>query len=850
MPDTIQRSFTGGEISPALHSRADINKYHSALAQLDNMFVRTQGGAYSREGTRFVSEIGNSDKRARLIPFSFNTEQTYVLVFEENTMRVVTNGGLVLENDAITIYELATPYLESELSRLAFTQRADVMTLVHPSHEPRNLSRLADNDWSLDAIDFSPRIEPPVMSNTTGWIISNITQANPAVVTTTTTGGVDNNDFVTGDTVTITGVLGMTEVNDVSYTITVLTPTTFELNETDSTGYAAYISSGSASGRALTALGEGGGDYRKTYEYVVTAVDGAGEESVASLPQSLDASSLSTTFYMRIVWRVVSTATYYRIYKAPANGTGVYGFIGTSKTTKFEDYNLAPITSDAPPELRDPFNSISGNITGLNTTNSTEFTAVDHGLTSGETVFIDGIDQPTDFNGQYFPIEVVNKDTFIIINDIIGPFQPYTSGGTYLREGQRPATVNYYQQRLAFANTNEQRQTVFTSQTGNFDSLRTSTPTRADDAVTFSIAGREVNEIRHIVELDAMMLLTSGGVWRVTEGQDMVLTPATVGIRKQSNKGASYVAPVISDSTIIYAQSAGTRIRDFVPVPEATRSQGDDLSVMAQHLFDGYQIEEMTLADEPYSILWVVRSDGTLLGLTYQRQQEVWGWHQHTTNGTFESVTSVREGDRDAVYFVVNRSINGVTKRYIERMEARDVSSAENAWCVDSGLRYEGVPATVISGLDHLEGEDVAVVADGNVVADMTVESGAITLPREASKVTVGLGYVCTMDTLDLDTGQLAQTLKTRNISINEVMIELIDSRGVSAGAIKDDGTASMQEIKPRYDSFGYGAIPLTSLKERVTMDPSWTLGGRTRIQQTNPMPMAVLSVIPNVDIS
>jgi hypothetical protein len=846
MPELIQRSFTGGEISPALRARADITKYATGLAKLENMHVQAQGGAYSREGFKFICEIGDSTKRARLINFSFNTEQTYALIFEENTLRVVTNGGLVLENDGITTYELATPYLESELSRLAFTQRADVMTLVHPSHAPRNLSRTADNNWSLDVIDFSPRIVAPVFASVATATITGVTQADPAVVTTSA-----NHGFSGFDAVSISGVSGMTELNGQSYLITVLTDTTFSLNNIDSTGYSAYTSGGVATKGPSAAVGEGAGDFDKAYTYVVTAVSFGGEESVASASTSITTPSLATTAAVRIQWVAVAGASYYRIYKDPSNSTGVYGFIGTSNSLTFDDFNIAPVISDAPPETRDPFTDISGAITDFGANNLYAFTAPAHGLTSGERVLIDGILQPTQFNGGTYDIQVIDQNVFTLVDSgVVGPLQPYTSGGTFLRAGQEPSATNYYQQRLVFANTNEQRQTVFTSQTGNFDSLRTSSPTRADDAVTFTIAGKEVNEIRHLVELDALMLLTSGGVWRVTEGQDQVLTPSTIGVRKQSNKGASYVPPVISDATIIYVQSNGARVRDLNYIVDADGFRGDDLSIMAQHLLDGFQIEEMTLADEPYGILWMVRSDGRMLGLTYQRQQQVWAWHQHVTDGTFESITSISENFRDAVYVIVNRTIGGVTKRYVERMEPRDVTGPENVWCVDSGLRYEGVPADNISGLDHLEGKEVAVVADGNVVTGLTVASGAITLSREASKVTVGLGYTCTMDTLDLDVAQLAESLKAKSVNINDVTIEFQDTRGASCGALKDDGTADMIEFKPRYEAFGYGPIPLSTNKENVLVEPSWELGGGLRVQQSNPMPMAVLSVIPSVDVS
>ena len=148
MSDIVQRSFTSGELAPSLRSRTDLGKYQSGLALCENFIVRAQGGAYSRPGTRFVGELGDSTKKGRLLPFSFNTEQTYTLVFEHLKMRVIKNGGYI-ETAPDTPYELATPYTEAQLSRLDITQDADVLTIVHPSHDPRNLNRITEINWTL-----------------------------------------------------------------------------------------------------------------------------------------------------------------------------------------------------------------------------------------------------------------------------------------------------------------------------------------------------------------------------------------------------------------------------------------------------------------------------------------------------------------------------------------------------------------------------------------------------------------------------------------------------------------------------------------------------------------------------
>lgn len=776
MPEIINRSFTSGEIAPALRSRTDTIKYATGLAKCENFLVRPQGGVYSRPGTRFIGELDFHDRKARLIPFSFNVEQTYILVFEHNKMRIIKDGGFILSGGSI--YEIVTPYSEDQLSRLQFTQDADVMTIVHPIHDPKTLSRLTETNWVLADIDFSSQVDSPVWTSSTVYNISGVTNTAPVVVTVASTTGLTGGDALTIDGIVDNAPGGDLEayLNGNNYLIDNVTATTFELRDTDATGLTnTYVSGGTATTGNLIAYGAGAGTYDKDYTYVVTAIDADGVESLPSVPATIKTPSLSTTAAVRLEWDAVAGASYYRIYKDPSNRTDTFGWIGNSNTTTFDDFNIAPITSDSPPQDRQPFN---------------------------------GMDN-------------------------------------------KPSVVSYYQQRQVYANTNNEPQTVFTTQTAIYDSMRTSSPSRADDAVTFTVKAQQVNEIRHIIPLDSMILLTSGGEWKTTEGQDQVLTPSTIGVRSQSFNGTSWVRPVIINSTALYVQEKGTRVRDLGYEFSSDKYTGNDLSLMSEHLFDGHQIVEMAWAAEPYGILWCVRDDGVLLGLTYQREHQVWGWHVHTTDGDIEAITTISEDGRDAPYMIVKRSINGTTKRYVERLEVRDTSSTDNVFCVDSGLTYNGAPATIISGLGHLEGKAVSVVADGDEIVGLTVSGGSITLPYEASIVHVGLPFTPVIETLDIDVPSQQDTLKSREMSINRVIIEMEESRGGWVGPKNDDNsTGVMNEIKPRFEGDGYGPIPLKTFKFEQYIEPQWAKTGGLRIEQRSPYPVAILSIIPRLDSS
>lgn len=763
---TNQRSFTGGEISPAMRVRSDLNKYLNSLATCENFLIRSQGGAYTRPGTKFVGYLASPSKVARLIPFSFNTTQNYILVFEHLTMRVIMNGGFVLSG--MSAYQIATPYTEAELPRLSFTQDADVMTIVHPNHAVAKISRTGHAAWSHTYVNFAPVISPPSLTSGVVKTVTAITNAAPAACSCTAHG------FTNGDLALITG--GIAELSGNYYTLTVVDANNFTI-DVDSTAFTIFAGVCTATvGGAVTPTGDGAGDYSKTYTYVITSVADDGQESIASASASITTPSLSTTAGVVVSWSPVTGADYYRIYKDPSSGTGVYGWIGDSQTTLFTDFNIAPVVSDSPPELRDPFSST----------------------------------------------------------------------------GNYPSAVGYYQQRKIFCNTTNEPQTLFGTQTGYYDSLRTSVPARADDAITFSIKNRQVNEIRHVVDIDSLILLTSGAEYKVTEGQDQVLTPATVGVRAQSYNGASWVPPVVAGDSVVYIQDKGSRFRDIKYNFADDQYKSGDLSIMAEHLFEGYEIKELAYAQEPYGILWAVRDDGVLLGLTYQRDHQVWAWHHHVTDGEFESVASISEGNIHALYCTVKRTIDGVVTRYAERFEARITSSAEDVYAVDCGIFYNGASTTTISGLDHLIGMTVRVVADGVEIKDLVVSvTGTITLPRAASKVSVGLPYNCILETLNVDVDTKSGNVRNSEKSISKVTIEVEKSRGGWVGPLlENNSNGVMTEIKPRFDEDGYGVISLKTFKEDVTIDPSWGRNGGIRIEQRSAFPLTILSIMPDLDVS
>lgn len=406
-----------------------------------------------------------------------------------------------------------------------------------------------------------------------------------------------------------------------------------------------------------------------------------------------------------------------------------------------------------------------------------------------------------------------------------------------------PSCVGFHQQRRWFGASLLNPQTLWATRTGNYSNMDTSQPTRDDDAITLTLAAQQLNLIRHLVAVQDLLVFTTGGVWKLYAGanQDAITPSALVAVRQVST-GASQVHPVQIVNEVLYVDLHGLPralqynfyVAIYTPV---------DLSVMAAHLFAARHVVEWAWAEAPFKVMWCVCDDGTFLGMTYLKEQEIVSWHRHDTQGFVKSVAVVPEnlgyGLEDAVYLVVDRVVGGQTVSMVERMHTRRLGTANNdvkeAWFVDAGLQYRGAPAKTISGLDHLDGLTVSILADGNVVPSQVVVSGAITLQHAASIVTVGLPFQAQLQTLPLDPGQPSVLGARRRISQVRLMLE--NSRGLKAGTRAD----LLTEFKERKgEAMGQPTALVTGTEQVLTL-AGWDYEQRVMVQQDYPLPATVL---------
>ena len=282
-----------------------------------------------------------------------------------------------------------------------------------------------------------------------------------------------------------------------------------------------------------------------------------------------------------------------------------------------------------------------------------------------------------------------------------------------------PGAVSYFEQRRVFAGTNDEPQSIFMTKSGTESNLSFGLPIRDDDRIKFKVAAREANTIRHIVPLTQLLLLTGSAEWRVASVNSDAITPTSISVKPQSYVGSNNAQPVIVNNSMVYCASRGGHVRELGYNWQANGFITGDLSLRAPHLFDNLTITDMALAKAPVPIVWFISSNGKLLGLTYVPEQTVGAWHQHDTDGTFESVATVSEGNDDVLYAVVKRTVNGNSVRYVERMGTRLFATQRDSFHVDAGATYNGINTdptkTVTVSGNFLRGQLVTITANYNL---------------------------------------------------------------------------------------------------------------------------------------
>ena len=422
----------------------------------------------------------------------------------------------------------------------------------------------------------------------------------------------------------------------------------------------------------------------------------------------------------------------------------------------------------------------------------------------------------------------------------------WAEGAWSARRGY-PHAVTFYEDRLWFAGSASKPQTLWASVSGDYENHKYGT--NDDDALNYTINTQDMNTIEWLAPTKVLAIGTANGEFTLSATQiSDPVTPTNVKITPQTTFGsATDVKPLRVGSVILFLQRAGRKLREYAYQFDTDSFVAPNMNVLADHITES-GVLELAYQQEPSQIVWAPRTDGVLTGMTYERTEDVVGWHRHTIGGGIvESAVTVPhwDGDQDVLWLIVRRTIDGSTVRYVEYVEK--YMTDEYAFFVDCGLTYDGSPVTAISGLDHLEGEEVAVLVDGAVHPNRTVSAGAINLQLAGSVVNVGLPYTATIKTMPIDIATNAGTSFIDEKRAHKIVMQLYQT---GPGLWYGPSAAEMDEYSVRSSRDAMdNPVPLfTGFTEALPWPSGSERGPQLMIQHRLPLPCTVVALIPELN--
>jgi hypothetical protein len=886
----IFSSFNGGELAPSLEGRVDLGKYGSGCKIIENFVPMVQGPAKRRSGTRFVKEVKNSANRCWLIRFEFSEDQAFILEFGNQYIRFYTNHGQLqtgtvpnwatstqydkgdlvvqsgnryycqrdhlsgtfatdLSNGAWyaltgTIYEIPSPYTSADMTnpngtiRLRMVQSADVLYITHPNYPPQKLARFGNTRWVMSPVEF---LNGP---------FEDIDPENTISVFSSTSNG----------STTIKSSSPIFSASDVG--------TLFFIENKDAGGIKPWESQ-----KGFDVNQNPFGERRRSDGKIYFC-------TTNTAPPSSQRYYTGSTRPTHTRGRFVDGF-------GQITGTSADGPIGVEWEYESLDYGTVKITGYVSPTevtgfvvKKLPFNVVLTTIGGSQSISAmaespggdTRITVSGHGIALNKSLQVTlnyrsgsaFLSRARSISGTFFGT-IIDANTIDINFRFPEDFTSFTDGTIQeVSAGQAtprwafsrwsptrgwPNQVAFFRERLVFA-TDQTIDMSVAADFENFSDKNDEGEVASDMAISLTISSDQVNVIEWMAPADGLIIGTTGGEFVISEiTKDEVLGPGNVKSVIQTVFGSRSVIPVLVADMVVFVQRAGRKLRELKYDFGTDGYISVDLTVLSEHITNG-GITDIVYQQEPHSIIWCVRADGTLLGFTYNKEQEVIGWHRHKLggDGIVECLETIPrpDGSQDDLWMIVRRTINGQTKRYIEYLEPdfTENSTIADAFFVDSGLTYTGTAATTISGLGHLEGKTVQVLTNGAAHPDRVVESGSITLQLPATKVQVGLGYKSTLKTMRIEAGGEAGTAQGKTKRIQDITIRFLATLGAKAGP--DENT--LDEIQFRRGSDPMDAPPpvFTGDKE-IEWPNGYDTDGYVTIVQEQPLPMTIVAIMPEL---
>lgn len=847
MINTLIPSFNTGELSPRLWSRVDLDKYGSGCRVLENFITMPYGGVNRRPGTAFIAAAKNSNRKARLIGFNFSTTTNFVLEFGHQYIRFYTGGAQVLSGGSP--YEIDSPYAEADLFELQMVQINDVMYIAHANYPVYKLSRYANTNWTLAPVAWDyPAFRDENLSTTT---------ITPSATTGTISLTASAATFDSGD------VGGYYRIGHVRANSSITAP----LDQSSSStpirilGKWEFTTTGIWTGDIFVEESlDSGTSWRTVREFkgtkdrnIITSGIQSGDAlmRVTTVMAPAEGTATLTIGGNSYVKNLLYTGTY------PITSGKVSGAYSVTVAGTFS--GTLKIQSSPDGAIWTTLNTITLAGTTTGTLATAAYLRMDYSGTGASIVpyaYLDAVEATVYGIAKITAVASATSATATIVKPLYN-----TTATTRWAEGEWstrrgfPRTVAFHQQRLWFGGNSSHAVTLWGSTLGDFENFLQTTYDDSSLSVTLSTV--EQNAINWLVSHRNQLIVGTSGDEFVLQpaNSGSTLTPTSLDVQRQSRYGSSYLQAALVNNAVLYTQRHSRKILELFYNFQIDGFVSQDLTLLSEHVTKGGVIQHaFQQALDP--TLWVVTSGGTLAGMTYDRNQNVVSWHRHITDGTFESIAVVYgagSGGGDELWAIVNRTVGGTTKRYVERFDPDyrdklDNEDYKNWFYVDCGKSYSlGTADSTFSGLSHLEGKTVSVLADGAVHPDCVVASGSITLRQPAKIVMVGLPYTSTLTPTSLDIGQTPQgTAQGRHFRVHRLGVRFFKSLGgqyETAPGVFDPILFRDFEVP-----MGSAPAPFTGQKDLMVAG-NFAKTADITLRQNQPLPMTILALIPRLDV-
>lgn len=840
------RSFAGGVITPEMFGRLDMTKYQTGLAKAENFVILPHGPAQNRAGTEYVLEVKDSTALTALLPFIYSTTDAAILEFGNQYMRVHVLGGTVLEpNVALTAISQAVGGIVTSAAHGYANGNTifptGVLGMVNVNNRPLKIDTVTANTYRLLDLAGNPL-------DTTGY---------PAY----TGGGVTGRVFELATPYLTVDLFDLHFTQD-SDVLTIAHPNypQAELRRLGATNWTlsniVFVPVAVQPPNAIATAAPASGT--KKQRYMVTSVSTAGLEESLGVQPALNGGVAGVNI-------TAATNANPGVFTAAAHGRAVgdnvtlVGVGGMLLATGVSGVNGLDLRIGTVPGAN-TFSLVNPDGSTVDTTALTAYTAggqifltdITNDLTvvgNTNTIIWPAVPGTLRYNvyknrnGIYGYIGQTNANSLVDQNITQNEAAaPPLLEDAFTGTGNWPQGVGYFQGRRWFAGTTLKKQNAWATVSGTESNMTYSLPGRDSDRLSFKIKSRQANAIRHIIPMNTLVFLTSSGEWRISASVGSTLTPSTIDPSPDAAVGSSNAQPIITNTTCLYSQDRGGRVRELQFSFADSGYVTNDKSIMTPQFFDNFTITQMAFQRAPNPFAWFVRNDGELLGFTYVPDQQINAWHSHNfgPNTFVESVAVIPEGKEDFLYLIVRRTLQGRTVRTIERLHTRVFTTLPDCYFTDCGFSYNGTAIqTVNFGLWHLEGELVSILGDGATHPPQVVTKGSVTLQAPCSKIAIGKQIIADLQTLPLALEiQAYGQGTTKNIS--KAYVRVANSSSLMIGPTFD----KLRAVKQRTTE-NMGSPPnVMNDEEPINLDPQWNDNGQVCIRQDQPLPMTVLSMV------